>query len=187
MAFLAFTLGIFIFVHLVPAFPNAKKGLITWLGRPLYIAAFSIVSLISLGLIIYAKAQAPFVDVYEPPDWSRYFALTLMMPATILIVASILPGHIRKTTRTPIFYATMLWVTAHLVANGDQAAIVLFASLGAYACLSQYLMIKRVGPKQPEGKKAHLWADGMAIIAGAITYAALLYLHGFIIGVDIWY
>lgn len=187
MVFLAFSLSIFIVVHLIPAFPNAKKALITWLGRPLYIAAFSIFSVVSLGLIIYAKSQAPFVDVYEPPSWSRYFALTLMFPAVILIIASILPGYIGKITGSPIFYATLLWVIAHLVANGDEAAIVLFASLGVYACLSWFLMIKQSTVTGQTGKKAHFWADGAAVVAGAALYASLVFLHGDLIGVEIWY
>jgi len=187
MAVLILALGIFIATHLLPAFANVKAALIRKIGRTAYIAAFSFFSLMSLGLIIYAKIEAPFVYVFEPPSWSRYFALTLMVPATILIIASILPGHIRKITRVPIFYATVLWVTAHLVANGDEASILLFGSLGIYAFLSRYLMMKRTDILPQVEKKTHLWADGAAVIGGLITYVTLIYLHGYIIGVDIWY
>jgi len=187
MALLFLALSIFIFTHLFPTFPYAKTVVIEKIGRKAYITAFSFLSLLSLSLIIYAKIEAPFVAIYEPPSWSRYFALTLMIPATILIIASFLPGHIRKISGTPIFYATLLWVTAHLVANGDKASILLFGSLGVYAFASRYLMIKRIGTIAQEGRQAHLWADAIAVIGGAITYAALVYLHGYVIGVDIWY
>ncbi len=187
MGFLAFSLGLFIVVHLIPAIAVVKLALIEKVGRPAYIAGFSIFSLLSLGLIIYAKAQAPFVDIYEPPSWSRYFALILMLPATILIVASVVPSHIGKITRSPIFYATVLWVTAHLVANGDEASVLLFGSLGIYAFVSRYLMMKRTDLLPQAEKKIHLWADGAAVIGGGITYVTLLYLHGYIIGIDIWY
>jgi uncharacterized membrane protein len=187
MAVLILALGIFIITHLLPAFPNVKAALIEKIGRTAYITTFSVFSLMSLGLIIYAKIEAPFIYVFEPPSWSRYFALTLMVPATILTIASILPGYIRKETRSPLIYATLLWVTAHLVANGDEAAIVLFGSLGAYACLSWILTRKQTVVASQSEKKAHLRADGAAVAAGLMIYVTLLYLHGKIIGVDIWY
>ncbi len=187
MALLSLALSIFIVTHLFPAFPNAKTLVIEKIGRKAYITIFSFFSVISLSLIIYAKIEAPFIDVYEPPSWSRYFALSLMLPATILIIASFLPGHIRKITGTPIFYATLLWVTAHLVANGDKASILLFGSLGLYAFVSKYLMTKQQDNSKKEEKQAHSWADASALIGGAITYATLVSLHGYIIGVDIWY
>jgi len=187
MVLLTIALSIFILTHLVPAFPALKMALIAKLGRTGYIAAFSTFSLFSLGLVIYAKIESPFIDVYAPPAWSRYFALTLMLPATILIVASFLPGHIRKIVRRPIFYATLLWVIAHLVANGDKASIVLFASLGIYAFVSEALMKKYRKTISPDDKKVYLWADITALTVGTFAYATLIYLHEYIIGVDIWY
>ena len=187
MLFLTLALSLFIITHLIPAFPKIKAALIEKVGRGGYIAAFSGFSLFSLGLIIYAKFEAPFIEVYEPADWSRHFAMTLMLPASVLGIASFLPGHIARRSRGPLFYATLLWVAAHLVANGDQASLLLFGSLGLYACLSRYLMFRQNGAAGKKTEKPHLWADGAAIIGGAITYVTLLYLHGEIIGVEVWY
>lgn len=187
MTFLIIALGIFIITHLIPVMPILKNALISAFGRAGYIAVFSIFSLISLGLIIYARSEAPFTEVYTPPGWSRYFAFVLMVPSAILAIASLVPGHIRHIIHPPIFYATILWVTAHLVANGDKASILLFASLGIYACLARFIKIKQGNDGRPEAVKSHLWADSAALVGGAITYALLLYLHADIIGVEIWY
>ena len=186
MKLLTIALAIFILTHLIPAFPALKQAVILKIGRPAYIAMFSAFSLVSLGLIIYAKSVAPFVHVYEPAAWSRHLALFLMVPATILGIASFLPGHIRKVTRIPIFYAVILWVAAHLMANGDQASVMLFGSLGAYAIFSQVIKKYQVA-RDTDQTAVHYWADIAAVIGGLGLYTGLLHLHAYVIGITIWY
>lgn len=185
MALLIFALSLFIITHLIPVFPLLKSALIAKMGHAGYIVIFSILSLFSLGLIIYAKAEAPFIDIYTPPPWARHFALMLMLPATILAVASLLPGHIAKIVRAPIFFATALWVIAHLVANGDKASILLFGSLGAYACLSQVFKRPPLEGDKHKGKAENIWADFAAVAGGILIYAGLLHLHEYAIGVPV--
>ncbi len=186
MTLLIIALGIFVATHLIPAFPVLKSAVVAKVGRPVYVAVFSIFSVLSLGLIIYAKTMAPFIEVYQPPAWARPFALSLMVPASILGIASLMPGFIRKFFRVPIFYAVLLWVAAHLTANGDLASVILFASLGAYACLSQILRKISKNHTNKLEEKAQFSADFLSLAIGVIVYAALLFLHPLVIGVAIW-
>jgi uncharacterized membrane protein len=72
--------------------------------------------------------------LYEPPIWTAHLALTLMLIAMICLVAGFLPaGHIRAKLKFPLLVAIKIWALAHLLANGEPEAVVLFGSFLAWA------------------------------------------------------
>ncbi|MGE5260266.1 MAG: NnrU family protein [Actinomycetota bacterium] len=177
---------IFFAIHLVPTMADLRGRLITQFGKPNYRVSFAVLSTASLILLIYAFAKAPVVTVWSPPPWTRWVAIVLMWPAFIFMVAAFVPGKIKARVKFPFLVAVKTWALAHLIANGDLASIILFASFLAYAV---YDRISLKTGRQPtsligfEGPAKPL-NDAVVIVFGTVLYVlVLLWLHKLVIGV----
>ncbi len=183
-------LVVFFAMHLVPANAELRNGLTARFGETGYKAVFSIVSLIGLVLIVvgFAKLQMhPGKDpqLWVPPLWSRHIALALMLPAMIALVAAYVPSHIHSVLKHPMLVAIKIWALAHLLANGDLAALVLFGSFLAFAVYDR-ISVKRRGALGPLGHKTGPWLnDVIVVVLGTGLYLAiLLWAHKLLIGVS---
>ena len=76
----------------------------------------------------------------------------------------------------------LLWGIGHLLANGDLASVLLFASFVAYAVVDMALANAQGRVKQFEVKPVH---DIMAVVGGTVVYAVFILLHPYIIGVPV--
>ena len=120
-------LVLFIGIHSLRLIPGARDGLQAKLGEMPYKLVYTAISLTGFALIIYGKIIAhPSVPVWQPPEWSRPLAFPLVPLAIILIVSAYAPGHLRRWVRHPMLAGTMLWSFAHLMANGELSAVLLF-------------------------------------------------------------
>lgn len=189
---LVMVLGLVLFfaIHLVPANLDLKNGLIARFGDGGYKAIFGVVSLIGLTLIVlgFYKLQlhpGKNPQLWSPPIWTRHLALALMLPAMIALAATYIPSHIHVMLKHPMLVAIKIWALAHLLANGDLAALVLFGSFLAYAVYDR-ISVKRRGDLGPLGKGTGPWINDVAVVVvGTALYAViLLYLHELIIGVS---
>jgi uncharacterized membrane protein len=204
----------FLASHAIPARPRFRDAGIRLLGNTGYHLAYS---LLSLGVTVWlgvAYAHAPFVPVWDQQPWMRWVPVVAMFFACQLIVAGVTtpnpfsigiggrrfdpdrPG-ILCLTRHPLFWALGLWAGAHIVPNGDVAALILFVPL---------LLLALPGPRLLERKRRRaLGADAFAALArhthapawamlreigllrvggGVLLYVALLHLHPIVIGVS---
>jgi uncharacterized membrane protein len=184
MALLIIGIIVFFGLHLLPTVSGLRDKLIGRLGEPGYKGLFSLLSVASLALLIYAFAKAPLVQVWSPPDWTRWVAIVLMLPAFIFLVAAYLPGRIRTRMKHPFLVAIKTWAFAHLIANGDLASMILFGSFLAYAVYDRIALKSRQptglvgiqGPEKPQN-------DLIAIMLGGALYAIFLFwLHPLLIG-----
>lgn len=188
---LVLVLGLVLFLgsHLLPAVPKVHDRLVGRLGPNGYRIAFSIVSGIGLVLVIWgyglARAEGPAV-LYDPPTWMRHVTMLLMLPVFVLALAAYLPGRISALVRHPLITAVKLWAFAHLLANGDVASVVLFASFLAWGVIDRISLKRReaVGRVSlPQGRARN---DFIAIGAGLLLYAAFVAkLHAWLIGVPV--
>ena len=133
MMLLIVGLILFLGVHLLPTSPDLRAGLQARLGTNGYKAVFSLLSLAGLIVIVlgYHKLQLhPGKNpiLWNPPEWTRHFAAGLMLPAMVLLVASVIPSRIRTTIRHPMLSAIKIWALAHLISNGDLGGVLLFGS-----------------------------------------------------------
>jgi uncharacterized membrane protein len=191
-AMLVLVLGLVVFfaIHLVPANAELRNGLIARFGAIGYKAIFAILSLIGLALIVvgFAKLQLhPSKDpqLWVPPMWARHVAIALMWPAIVALVAAYVPSHIHSALKHPMLVAIKLWALAHLMANGDLAALLLFGSFLAFAVYDR-ISVKRRGALGPLGGKTCPWInDAVVLVLGTALYVAiLLWLHQYFIGVS---
>ncbi|MBS0237935.1 MAG: NnrU family protein [Proteobacteria bacterium] len=178
---------LFLGVHLVPTQPELRDGLKARIGEGPYKILFSLLSLAGLVVIVlgYHKLQLhPGKNpiLWEPPVWTRHIAVALMLPAIILLVASLIPSRIRTATRNPLLIAIKIWALAHLLANGDLGALLLFGSFLAFAVYDR-ISVKKRG-LQPPPAPASALNDVIVVVVGLALYAWLLLGgHQWLIGV----
>jgi uncharacterized membrane protein len=191
-AMLVMVIGLILFlsIHLVPTNVELKNGLIARFGPAGYKVIFGLFSLVGLALIVlgfYKLQLHPGKNpiLWDPPTWSRHLALALMLPAMIALVATYIPSHIHVMLKHPMLVAIKIWALAHLLANGDLAALVLFGSFLAFAVYDR-ISVKKRGDLGPLGKGSGPWInDVIVVVLGVALYALIvLYLHELVIGVS---
>ena len=187
MTILILGIIVLIGIHFVPAFPDLRDSLMARLGRNGYRALFSVVSLLGLALVVWGFAKAPVVQIWAPPVWTRHLALLLMLPVFPLLFAAYMPGRISRVVKHPMLLATKLWATAHLLANGTLADVLLFGGFLAWAVADRISVKRRtaaeahVVPGAPPGPMNDL----IAIVGGLAVYAVtLLWAHRWAFGVS---
>lgn len=187
MTLLVLGLVIFLGIHSVsivaPAWRDAQfaqRGEAAWKG--LYAAG----SLLGFVLLVYGYGVARQTPVllYTPPTALRHVALLLMLPAFVLLAASSLPGRIKTAAKHPMLLGTKIWATAHLLANGNLADVVLFGSFLAWA-VADRISLKRRPARPTRSAPPGRWNDLIALVAGLGLYLVfLLWAHTWLIGVS---
>lgn len=181
-------LGLILFLGLhsvsivAPAWRDAQvraRGEKTWKGL------YSVLAGIGLVLIVvgYGQARQAPVVLYTPPAGLRHAAWLLMLPVFVLLFASNLPGRIQDITKHPMLLATKLWATAHLLANGTLADVLLFGGFLAWAVLDR-ISVKRRPPRPKPELPRKPYNDIVAVIGGLLVYGLFIGgLHTWLIGV----
>jgi uncharacterized membrane protein len=183
MALLIIGIIVFLGFHLLPTVPGLRERLVGRLGEGGYRGLFSLLSVAGLALLIYGFAEAPLIQIWSPPAWTRWVAIVLMLPAFIFLVAAYVPGQIKAKLKHPFLVAVKTWALAHLIANGDLASLILFGSFLAYAVYDRIAIKARQphgveiqGPVTPRN-------DVIAVVLGTALYVVfLVWLHPLLIG-----
>jgi uncharacterized membrane protein len=186
MTLLILGLVIFLGMHSIaivaPAWRDAqaaRRGERPWKG------AYALISLVGFVLLVWGYGlarQAPVV-LYTPPAALRHLALLLMLPVFPLLLAAYLPGRIRSATKHPMLLAVKVWATAHLLANGNLADVLLFGGFLAWA-VADRISLKRRTPRPIRTAPAKPFNDAIALAGGLAVYAAfMLGAHAWLIGV----
>ncbi len=133
--------------HFLLSMAAVRRALIESLGRPVFLGIYGVYAAVTLIWLNRAYGRAPYQELWGDPLWARYLVIIFMPLAAVLLVcgaltpmpASLLgdtalakenpaPGII-KITRHPVMWAIALWAALHLIANGDGASAILFATL----------------------------------------------------------
>jgi uncharacterized membrane protein len=213
--------GVFMLSHALPARPALRRPLVRLLGHRGYLFGYSLVSLAVLGWLISAAGRAPFVLLWPYAAWQAWVP-NLVMPLVCLLAVYAIgapnplsfggtqrgfdparPG-IAAVMRHPLLLAIALWATAHLVANGNLAHLLLFGSFAVFAVLAMPALDRRKQRQLGESEWNRLAANtstwplaafvgGRArakppslwrLALGLLLWAALLHLHEPVIGVS---
>ncbi len=188
MAILIAGIIIFLGAHSFTAFREARAGLLERIGFPAYRGLHSLISLIGFALIVWGFSRYradDWVQLWTPPSWGRHVTMLLMWFAFVSLAAmGRRPGRIRGWLRHPMLVAIKFWALAHLLANGDLGGLLLFGSFLAWAVFDR-IAVKRRGDLGAPRVAAFTRADAIAVVAGTVAYAAMLFLHPILIGVSI--
>ncbi len=171
MSVLIVGVALFIAAHVLK---RLLPGLHDKLGKG-GVAAVLVVSVI---LMIWGYRTAPFEPVYTPLPGMGHLNNTLMLVSIFLFGVGGTKGTLYNRMRHPMLWGTVIWSVAHLLVNGDVAALVLFGGLGLWAFLEMAL-INAAGP----------WVrptEGRGIKGDAMNLVGTLVLYGLIAGVHVW-
>jgi uncharacterized membrane protein len=184
-------LGIILFlgVHLIRVLvPGFRRSMISSLGEPGWKIGYSIASIVTLILLIYGFGLArDATPIWSPPFWMSHITILLMLFALICFVASLLPaGHIAVRTKHPMVLSVKIWALAHLLSNGDGAAMLLFAAFLAWGVILR-ISLKRRERAGEISLRPFVSAkyDLYAIVIGIVVWGLIIWkLHEWIIGVS---
>ncbi|WP_149539060.1 NnrU family protein [Siccirubricoccus phaeus] len=151
------------------------------LGEGGFRAAFSLLSVASLVLLILAWRGAETQPLWFAPAGLRWVLAFAMLPAFLLLAFALLgpnptavggrPGQpargIQRITRHPMLSAIALWAAIHLIGNGDTASLVFFGTLLLTALAGMPAIDAKLARRAP-AEWARLAAATSALPFGAI-------------------
>ena len=190
MTLLVVGLVVFLGLHSVSiAAPGWRIEQIARVGENRWKGLYSIASAVGLVLLIvgYGLSRQSPVVLYVPPTTSRHLALLVMLPVFPLLFAAYLPGRIARVAKHPMLLAVKLWATAHLLANGTLADVILFGAFLVWAVADRISVKRRAAAERHDVKRAQPkpYNDAIAVVAGLAVYVAFLAgLHRWLIGVS---
>jgi len=184
VAGLALWWGAHLFKRLAPA---ARAGL----GDPgKGLVAIGVVAGVVLMVIGYRGsdwlgiAGAEQIDLWYPPAYLTHVNNLLMLFAFYLYAASGMKTRITRVIRHPQLTAVKTWAIAHLLVNGDLAAIVLFGGLLAWAVVS-VIVINRAVPRGPLPEPASVGKEVGAVVGAVGVMVVVMLIHNWL-GVQPW-
>jgi uncharacterized membrane protein len=180
-------LVIFLGVHIFTTLRGPRTALIGKIGEGAYKGLYSLVAAIGLVLIVWGFGRyraTGWVQLWYPPAGMRHIAMLLMWFAFIALAATYSPaGKIKGLLRHPMLVAVKIWALAHLLANGDLGALLLFGTFLAWAIYDRISVKRRGDPGAP--RSGFTSGDMIAISVGTVAYLAMFWLHPLLIGVPI--
>ena len=189
MPVLILGLILFLGMHAFSMARRSRAALIARVGEGAYKGLYSLVSVAGIVLVVIGFGQyrqGGYIQVWDPPVWTRHLALVLVWLAFICLAATYLPGRIKARLKHPMLAGVKLWALAHLLANGDLGSMLLFGSFLIWAVLA------RISAKQRDEGPPHVAPrtgfrnDALAVLIGTVAYVVfLLWLHPSLIGVAV--
>lgn len=180
-------LVLFFAAHAPAIARNLRDRLRASLGMAGYRGAVSLVAIAGLALIVWgfgAYRDSGYIQIWDPPMWTRHLAFLITLPVFILLIAAYTPGNIKARLGHPMLTAIKFWALAHLLANGDLGGMLLFGSFLAWAVMAR-IAAKRRGERAVVANPSWVW-DAVAVAGGvALWLLTLKYLHAALIGVPL--
>lgn len=183
MSLLIAGLALFLGVHLVPAFPPARRAIAGQLGEARYKGVFSLLSALGLGLIVLGYAGSDQRDrLFAPVPAAIAIAKGAMTLSFILFAAANMRGYLRRLVGHPMLIGLLIWSSVHFLANGDRTGSVLFGAFFIYALVDLGSALARgtTKPFEPQAK-----FDLMAVVGGILVALAVMTGHRVLFGVPV--
>ncbi|HTY65459.1 MAG TPA: NnrU family protein [Alphaproteobacteria bacterium] len=215
LAVLAFVGG-----HFLLSSGPVRGPVATRLGETAFSGAYSALMLATFVWMVGAFRAAPYVPLWSVAPAARMIPVLVMPFACLLLVGSLTvrnptmvmqsvaasgdpaPGLV-KVTRHPMLWAFALWALAHLIVNGEVAALLLFGGIAVLALAGTVAIDAKRRARDPDAfarlasKTSNL--PLAALIAGrttigfgdfgwwrlgltALLYVALIAVHPYISG-----
>ena len=172
-------------VHLFPsvAVPARARLIESLGGEKNYQGVFALALIVALLLMVFGWRSTPASVVYQPPGWGILFAELAVFVGLLLFAASAMATNIKRIIRHPQLTGVAVWAGAHLLSNGHQRSLILFGALFLWALAEIVLISRREGAwEKPEALP--LAGDLKPLLAAAVTYAVLFFLHPYYTGVS---
>lgn len=158
--------------HTFPLVARPRRdAIVAQIGEGPWKGLFALVSLAAIVLMVIGYQRAAFVEVWTPPGWGVHLNNLLMLVAVFLLGASHSKGNVKRFVRHPQLLSVVVWAVAHLLVNGDVAALVLFGGTGLWAVVAIFATNARDGvwmKPAPAPAKKDLILVGITVVAFAV-------------------
>ena len=175
---------VFLATHFVSSTP-LRVTLVEAIGERAYAGAYSLVSFITIGWMVWAYTKAPFVAVVQIPG-VKLWPLAVMPFAMILLASGFMTRNpsligqqrtlnaeepargIVRVTRHPIMWGIALWAAVHLIARGDIASFIFFGG---------FLLLALAGTKLMDLRKAETLGEDwkrFAAVTSNVPFTAIV-------------
>jgi uncharacterized membrane protein len=180
-------LAVFIGVHVFSTMRTQRAAVVSRLGEGPYKALYSLIALIGILLIGYGYARyraAGFIEIWQPPRWTRHVNNVILWPAFVCLAAAYIPGDIKRVLKHPMLIGVKLWAVGHLISNGDLGSIILFGSFLLWAGYDRLSLKWRSDAGAPDFGLGGRDCDTIAVVVGTLLYIALgFWFHPYVVGV----
>ena len=188
MSLLILGLLVFLGAHSTRIFADDwRAGVIERIGEKPWKGVIALLSLVGFVLIVigYGEARQAPVVLWVPPLWTRHLALLINLVAFISLVAAYVPRNgIKARFGHPMVAGVKAWSTAHLIANGNLADVILFGAFLVWSIFDYRNSRRRDranGTTYPAGTMGR---NVMTVVIGTVLWAVfIVYLHVRLIGV----
>jgi uncharacterized membrane protein len=182
-------LVLFFAAHTLTTQRDLRARFVASMGEGGYKIGYAVASIAGLALIVWGFAHyraTGWIAIWSPPKFLKHLNIALMLPATILVVASYIRGRIYQTLKHPMLAGIKLWAFGHLLANGDLGGIILFGSFLAWAVFDRISLKHRADAGSPPIPVGGPTNDLIAIAVGFVAYLALAFaFHPVVIGIPV--
>jgi uncharacterized membrane protein len=187
MTLLIAGLVLFLGAHTLTTLREVRATAMGRIGEGPYKGLYSLASAAGLVLIVWGFGRyrnGGYIEVWDPPAWLHPVALVLMWFSFVALAAAYSPaGRIKGTLRHPMLAGVKAWALAHLLVNGDLGSILLFGAFLAWAVYDRIAVKRRGDAGAP--RMGFTGGDAIALLVGSVAYAAMFWLHPWIIGVPV--
>lgn len=150
----------FVGSHILMSSQLVRDPLVNKFGPNKFLGLYNVIAIPLMVWLVMAYSDAPHVELWQPPTYLRHLTLSFMILTSILLVASLTPKNptlagieakgleagpkgIFRITRHPMMWGIGLWGLTHMVANGEAASLIFFASMSLLALAGPLLIDRR--------------------------------------------
>jgi uncharacterized membrane protein len=206
-------------IHFGIAGTRLRDVLVARIGEQPFRGLFSLLTIAAIVFLVLAWSGSDTTPLWYAPPWLRWVLAAVMLVAFVLFVASVIRRNptmvggesamaqpvrgMQRVTRHPMLWSFALWSAAHVLGNGDSAAIVFFGTFLVTALAGMPSIDAKLARRDPttwqalaaatsvvpfaaiaEGRNRFVPGElGWPALSGAVAWAVVLYLHPWLFGV----
>lgn len=197
-----------------------RPRLVAMLGERVYRAVYSVIALLAIAWLVTSWRAAPWIELWPSGPAVRHLPFLVMPLALLMLVCGVSQPNptavgaptdtpargMLRLTRHPVMWGIALWALVHLLANGDLASVLFFATFAALALIGMVALDRKRAARDPaawakvaavtsvlpllaiaQGRQRLVPAEiGLGRTALAVgLYAVLIVLHPWLFGVAV--
>ena len=133
-------------------------------------------NVLAIVLIIIGYRSADFIAVWNPPSAMQHANHVLMLVAFFVFGMSATTGRLRGYLRHPMLISVKIGAIAHLLVNGDLAAIILFGGMLAWA-VGSVILINKAEPNWVRPEPGNKSKDILLVVITFVTFTIAVAIH----------